>query len=98
MSRQTQKQERKFWMLRNWKVVDDYSGFVYPSEDVKINWKGIISSPDNYDPPHPVELPLSLSPPRPLPYTRPDLDSTDAGAVFVSTFSLSNLENRGGNS
>lgn len=55
-----------------WKLIDDKSGFEILSTEAVIDWRGVITSQDLYDPMHYIYQPIPLPQPEipALPFTR----------------------------
>lgn len=60
MSRKQYKRDRLLARVGNWNIVDDRSGFVISSAEAVIDdFRGLITSKNNFDEIHPSEIPFN---------------------------------------
>ena len=67
---------RNSWQSGRWLVIDDESGLTHYSDEVIRLWDGSYRRKDQYETRHPQEFIRAKNDPQPIPFVRPDTESS----------------------
>lgn len=67
---------KDYWDEGNWNALCDSCGMKFKANELRERYDGMMVCPEDWEPRHPSERPLSIRSPRALPWTRPEAPDT----------------------